>query len=461
MRTHLVTIRWGILLAGMVALGTDGSTRVYGQEPTAAGIVVDPQGVLHKKVVPDPTGELMRQRQAAAKASLSQEVARYSKRRYISLTRLEQALADRQGVLTDEMRYLAGLLRIQYVFFYPETKDIVIAGPAEGWMEDPAGRVVGLTTHRPVCRLEDFVVALRMFGPDKKQSPQVISCSIDPTPEGLAAMQRVLREMGSQLPGPPNPAMAHQIASTLQERLGLQDITISGVPPETHFAHVLVEADYRMKLIGIGLETPPVQMASFVQMVNPSQVARNALFRWFFVPDYQCVRVSEDGLAMKLEGDGVKLIGEDELVTSEGSRQTVGAVSRASQMFTNTFTKKYPELAERSPVFAELRNLIDMTVAAAFIQQQDYYTKAAWSMKIFGDESKLAVQKYPAPRKVAPAVSAIVRGARLMTPIGGGVHIEPQEALEKRNLLPDTHGEVAKTRQEVQLRLPQGRWWWD
>lgn len=459
MQTQLVRVRWGIVVGLAAVLGTYPSW-VYAQT-TAAGVVVDPQGVLHKKVVADPTGQLMRERQAAAKASLSAELARFSKRRYISLTRLEQALADRQGVLTDEMRYLAGLLRVQYVFFYPETKDIVIAGPAEGWMEDPAGRIIGISTKRPVCQLEDLVVALRLFGPDKKKSNPVIGCSIDPTPEGLAAMQRALRQMGSQLPGPPTPAIANQIASTLQESLGLQDITINGVPAETHFAQVLVEADYRMKLIGIGLEEPPVQMASFVQMVNPAQVSRNALFRWFFVPDYQCVRVSEDGLAMKLEGDGVKLVGEDELVTSDGGRQATGTAGKASQMFTTTFTKKYPELAERSPVFAQLRNLIDMTVAAAFIQQQDYYSKAGWKMEIFGDESKLAVQKYPAPKKVAPAVSAVVRGARLMTPIGGGVHIEPQEALAKRNLLPDDKGEVAKTRQEVQLRLPQGRWWWD
>lgn len=456
MRRQLLCVRLGSLVVVAIVLAWSLES-IYAQY---AGVVVDAQGVLHKKIVPDPTGQLMRQRQAAAKASLPSEVSRFSKQRYVSLNRLEQALADRQGVLTDEMRYLAGLLRIQYVFFYPETKDIVIAGPAEGWMEDPAGRIVGISTRRPVCRLEDLVVALRAFGPDKKKT-SVIGCSIDPTPEGLSTMQRVLRQIGSQLPGPPNPAIAQQIASTLQESLGLQDVTVTGVPPATHFAQVLVEADYRMKLIGIGLEEPPVQMVSFVHSVNPAQVSRNALFRWFFTPDYQCVRVSEDGLAMKLEGDGVKLVGEDELVTSEGGRHTVGPASRASQLFTTAFTKKYSELAERSPVFAELRNLIDMAVAAAFIQQQDYYTRAGWKMELFGDESKLAVQTYPAPRKVAPAVSAVIRGARLMTPIGGGVHIEAQQALAKRNLLPDEKGELAKTHKEVQLRLPKGQWWWD
>ena len=41
------------------------------------------------------------------------------------------------------MRYLAGLLRVRYVFYYPDSKDIVLAGPAEGWVADPAGRIVG------------------------------------------------------------------------------------------------------------------------------------------------------------------------------------------------------------------------------------------------------------------------------------------------------------------------------
>lgn len=459
MRWQVVGLRMLVVLAA-AGLVCGAPSWVFAQAPAAAGVVVDAQGVLQKKVYTDPAGQLMRERMAAAKASLSPEVARFSKRRMISLNRLEEALAQRQGALPDEMRYLAGMLRVQYVFYYPESKDIVIAGPAEGWLPDPSGRVVGMTSGRPVCQLQDLVVALRAFGPGSKGTP-VIGCSIDPTKEGLAAMQQFLRQIGTQLPGPPNEVMATQIASGLRENLGLQDVSVMGVPADTHFAQVMVEADYRMKLIGIGLEQPPVNMVSFVRSANASQVSRNALFRWFFTPDYNCVRVSGDGLAMQLEGDGVKLIGEDEMVTAEGGRQTAGAGNKASQMFTTSFTKKYPELAERSPVFAELRNLIDMSVAAAYVQQQDLYGKSGWKMELFGDESKFAVRTYQAPRKVAPAVSAVVRGNRLTTPIGGGVHIEPHQAIEKRNLLPDDKGDVAKARQEIKLDLAKGQWWWD
>ena len=47
------------------------------------------------------------------------------------------------------MQYLAGLQHLKYVFFYPDTRDIVIAGPAEGFFTDPSGRVRGMTSGTP------------------------------------------------------------------------------------------------------------------------------------------------------------------------------------------------------------------------------------------------------------------------------------------------------------------------
>ena len=55
------------------------------------------------------------------------------------------------------MLYLAGLTELQYVFYYPETKDIVIAGPAEGMMLDGLNRPVGIVTGQAVLQLEDLL----------------------------------------------------------------------------------------------------------------------------------------------------------------------------------------------------------------------------------------------------------------------------------------------------------------
>jgi len=421
---------------------------------TPGGVLITPQGVLQKTVVGDPGGQLTRQRLAAAKASLPADVRSHSKLRKISLVRLERALVEHNGVPTEEMKCLAGLLRIRYVFVYPEQKEIIIAGPAEGWYTDPAGRLVGMNTGRPIVQLQDLVVALRTFAPGQKNA-RVIGCSIDPTREGLAAMQQFLRSTGSHA----TPGDTQYIVNGLRASLGLQTITIKGVSPKTNFARIMVEADYRMKLIGIGLEKPPVRMVSFVEKANPGQVSRNALFRWYFVPDYQCVRATEDNMAMELVGDGVKLIGEDELVAATGQRQSAAHGNKASQMFVTSFTKKYAELAERSPVYAELRNVVDLAVAAAFMQQHDYYGKAGWSMPFLGDEKSYAVEIQTAPKQVESAVAAVWKGSRLTTPIGGGVHIEATKALATENRLSDEKGSVAELRQGV--KMPEGRWWWD
>ncbi len=298
-----------------------------------AGVSVDAQGVLQHQIFTDPTGMLTRERIAAAQRTLSPDVARPSKLRKISLNRLEKAVMQNGGVPTDEMKYLAGLLRVRYVFFYPETKDIVIAGPAEGWRFDLAGRAVGLNSGRPVIQLEHLVVALRAFPPGGEPT-DLITCSIDPTAEGLASAQQFLSTLGRFIPAGTEAAVAQYMAENLRTAVGLQKVTIRGIPADTHFAHVLVEADYRMKMIGIGLEPPPVRMVTFIEKADPATVSREMLVRWWFVPDYQWQCRSEDGLAIELVGSGVKLVGEDELVNSQGERKATGRTNPASQTFT-------------------------------------------------------------------------------------------------------------------------------
>lgn len=422
-----------------------------------AGVVIDAEGVVRTKVFSDPTGQVMRERVAAAKSTLDPKVTAFSKMRKVSLNRLEKAILDHQNTLSDEMRYLAGLQRVRYVFYYPDSKDIVLAGPAEGWTSDLSGRVVGLTSRRPVVQLQDLVVALRAF-PSGGESVPLIGCSIDPTQEGLAAMQKFVR--GIHLSGPPSGDDVRAIAEGVRTSLGLQTVTIHGVSPKSHFAQVLVEADYRMKLIGIGLEQPPVKMVSYVERAKLSEISRNAMQRWYFLPDYQCVRQSDDNLAMELVGDGVKLVGEDEVVTSGGERKmSAGRANKASVAFINSFTKKYPELAERSPIYAELRNLIDLSVAAAYIQKQDLCGKADWKMELFGSEQAFPVETYDIPKTVESAVNAIWKGTTLGTPCGGGVNIQANRAFEK--VLNDDKAKVSKLRETVKPNLAKGQWWWD
>jgi Protein of unknown function (DUF1598) len=430
---------------------------------STSGVSVDAEGVLRRTSVQDPTGDLARQRVQEALSRLDHSVAQGSPLRKISLTRLDRIMAKRiaegQGV-DDVMRNLAGLTRVEYVFCYPESGDVVIAGPAEAWGQAPSGRMLGVVTGRPVIELQDLAVALRAFpvGGDRKHTP-IIKCSIDPTDEGLAQMQQFLNQFGRMLA---SPNQDQYIVQQLREKLGMQNITVGGVPANTHFAQVLVEADYRMKLIGIGMEEAPVRLKSYVARANPAQISRKALERWYFVPDYECVRVSDDALAMQLVGQGVKLVGEGEMVSSTGVRDVSGTSNPASQQFVDAFTKVYAKLAEKSPVFAQLRNCIDLAVAAAFIQQQDYYGLAKWTPSVFTSEKKYPVETLNPPKQVESSVTAVWKGNTLVTPIGGGVQIKATEALSPTNLLEDKKEVVKKVRAEVELsHLSADQWWWD
>ena len=115
-----------------------------------AGVMVDGKGVLSTVTVPDPTGEQM----PSASRPLRPSCSRRWPRRALS-----QDFAQSAGKVlakhiangrkpTDEMRFLAGLTRVQNIFLYPETGDIVIAGPAEGWVHRP-GRPRDRHEHRP------------------------------------------------------------------------------------------------------------------------------------------------------------------------------------------------------------------------------------------------------------------------------------------------------------------------
>ena len=105
---------------------------------------------------------------------------------------------------------------------------------------------------------------------------------------------------------------------------------------------------------------------------------------------------------------------------------------------------------------------MNVSIAAAYIQQEDFYGQAGWAMQVFGDETAYEVQTHTAPEQVETAVNAIWRGNTLMTPLGGGVHVSPRKALQKGTLQVDTTGVNNKVKQSAgPSKLADGQWWWD
>jgi hypothetical protein len=430
------------------------------------GISIDAEGTLDSRTFTDFDGRLLAERLATAKATKPGDLWAVSKLRKVSLIRLEAAVQDELIAgrePSDVLCNLAGLTRLQFVFCFPATADrpgdVVIAGPAEPFAFDAAKRAIGLRSGRPVLSLDDLAVALRAFPPGERNRP-FLGCTIDPPAAGLAKLVEFQKMVPRSIREEQRSAVAAAIARGVADSLGMAEIRVFGISPRTHFARVLVEADYRMKRIGIGVEPPPVRMATFIDSLQSPQ--QGMLQRWWFTPDYKCVRLAADGLAAELTGQGVQLQAEDKLIGADGSLVAVGArPNKASELFTTSFTRKYSDIAAASPVYAQLRSIIDLAIAAALIRRNDYYGKAEWTAAILRDEKRFPIDTFPAPQRVQCVVNSLWKGNRLLTPAGGGVSIRPDEALSDESLLSDSDRSLQTSYERLVLPADVKRWWWD
>jgi hypothetical protein len=444
-----------VFVAGLATFGTGSQVCVQAFSP--AGIKVDAEGVLRNRSVVDPSGQLDRQRANQAMASLNRDLATPSQLRKVSLARLQsemQRLLDDGQSIPEDMLYLAGLTSVTHVFCYPESGDIVLAGPAEGYFHDATGHVRGVHSGRATVQLQDLLAALRAF-PHRGTGESVIGCSIDPTQEGLARMQQFVSSVNMT-----SPNQAPAIAEGVRQSLGMQTVKVMGVPANTHFAHVLVEADYRMKLFGLGLERVP-GLVAYVDKVRGG--SKNALVRWFFAPKYDAIQIASNDLAASLVGGSVELMTENEIVDQFGNRQVARKnANQASLAFCNSFTKNYEKISLADPVFAELKNCMDLAVLAAFIQSKDYYGLSGLTLDLLGSEDKLSITTLQTVKQVESVVTALFRNNQLITPVSGGVLVRPLEEVRESAVTVDESGKTDELRDQVKLsNLQPNQWWWD
>lgn len=434
-----------------VALILAGSAQVWAQGVLATttravgGISINAEGMLtHVEVARG--GPLEQIRLQAVPEALQAR----SELRKVSLKALERLIHQHQqtGIpLPDDVHCLGGLQNIRYVLVYPEQQDIVLCGFAEGWKLDARGNVVGQTTGRPVLLLDDLVTALRSLG-GQVRGP--MTCSIDPTPEGIqrvSALARRLREIG-------NPAGT---AAAVEEQLGPQRITVAGVPATSHFAHVLVAADYRMKRISMGLEPAPVSgIPSFLELLRATgRGMSNMLPRWWLEPDYPGLVRDEAGLAWEIRPGSVRALAEADFFDAQGRQHPSGKADPASQRWAELFTRRYAELAQAEPVFAQLRNCMELAVVAALMAKENLIAKAGAHFPLLTQSDGFATVQLPAPRQVA-SKAVVVKKGRNWVIAAGGVAINPWAVVDKT----EAQARVAAVRSKASANSATN-WCWD
>jgi hypothetical protein len=427
------------LAIAAVCIASRQASAQFFRQPSVGGVKIDTDGVISNPQVAE-----LKQLQAAWQKGMEPvpaDLEKWTELRFVSLKQLESEVAAVRAAgkeLPEAVRYMAGLQRVKYVLVYPDKQDIVLAGPAEGWKIDSLGCVVGATSNRPVLTLDDLMVALRVAESSNRSG---ISCSIDPTAEGLQRMQQLNRKLSS----------SPQIASRqMEEAVGMQTISVTGVPTTSHFARVIVAADFRMKRLAMNMEPAPVDgMPSYLTMIKRGS-AQSLMPRFWLAPKYEPIRRDDDGLAWEIRGQAVRCLTEQDFM-KDGEKQHSGKADPTAQKWADSFTSKFEELAREDSSFGQLRNVMDLAVVGALLTKEGLIQKASFQAPgLMGDQQ---LDEYPAPRAVASKASFVRAGGRWVVSVSGGVQIFPWQIADRTAVSKD----LASTR--PQLPAPKS-WYW-
>jgi len=431
-----------------------------------AGVHVDPTGRLDRVLIEEGVGTLDDAREAARRRSGNTELGRESGSRKVSLTRLEREVRTRLArgqEPTEAMRNLAGLTRIDALYVYPETGELVLVGPAGEWQADREGRTINVATGRPTLQLDDFVDTLRAV----REGAGVFGCSIDPRPENLRATQTYLAERTGN---------DKRWRDGLRAALGTQVITIHGIDPSGHAARSLVAADYHMKLVGMGIE-PGVHGVDDVLslMAAAPERPRDAnVIRWWFSLNYDRIVATEARDAFRLEGNAVRVLSENERLNEAGERIGTGTSDDPTRTFAASFSERFDRLCEKYPVYGDLRNVFDLAMVAGLIREHDLDVRVGWNLGCFSGEGIEQVTYRPATHAVPTEVETVMNvkefrrrdGNRTVREsllgVSGGVRADIASHLTSIETATDDYGDLDARRQAGEpTEWDARRWWWD
>jgi hypothetical protein len=321
----------------------------------------------------------------------------------------------------------------------------------------------------PTLYTEDFVTALknalRLYA---RREGNILyysnpGVSIDPDPNVLTQLDqfadRAQRSTTKE-------ARDNAIDAWCKECELPQNVRVMGIPFDSHFAKVMVEADYLMKRIADG--TAPVdgfeglsdlslrQAIEAIQQNSGGAVSIASMNRFWFYPGRHIY--SEDAITVVIRLSDVILLDEAQHITQEGQVAASGRIDPLARKFACDFSRNYPAVAAvpRYHIYAELEGLFRWIALAKLMVSNNAFDAAGFTPTWLLDGFRMS--NVSVPRKLVGIATvkkwdhvesdgSLRREINLRLPSCGGVEISLDKA--KMQAVGDTSGLLLRVSQAV------------
>ncbi len=376
-----------------------------------------------------------------------------------------QGISSGESVRNSLIYNMCGITRIDGYVIDKANKDVIIFGEIEEGY--------------PALKLSDIVVALRniwmVYAGDANSYHQPY-LSIEPEVENMKA----LSDIGNRLDSSRNMEELNKTRMEWKQRCGNpQNVVIKGIPRDSNFSSILFRADYTMKRIAIGDESPGISdFKSYSELVlegrvdaikNQSvpqgEVSIGSRF-WFYPGEIRFVTNTD---IIKIDECEVQLLTEKGYLKKEGFITKADESDDASTKFASAFTDRLQDLGQEKKEFIELENLFNIFALFKAINFKGVFQEAGFSPDYLLHRFRMPSQSVPdSVRGISSIVEElvnkkgkdVVKTFRVVIPFCGGVNMNIQ--VSEDNFVPDTTGELLRIKEAILRARPSPRaLYWD
>jgi len=260
-------------------------------------------------------------------------------------TKAADCLSSRASVPRD-LATLCGITRFESFLVDEGSRDVILIGKPIGG---------GSPLH-----LDELVVAMRSIW---RGGTEAVSCSLDPRRENVLAIQQTNSQYGKVQ----TPEQGNRMIQQVKSSWGPQLVRVGGVPKDSRYAHIMIDADYHMKKVSLGvLKISGVN--SYLDMKvsdakeriaqGEDKIASGMSFnRFWFSVEKEYPAFTEDEGIVWLKACPIVLFTEQQMGASSGELFDVDEDDPIAMSYAKSFSDAFPRLADQVAPYADLRNI--------------------------------------------------------------------------------------------------------